>query len=980
MAHRPPIVKDGLLTYPQGGSSAQVEVDSADWYTWLETASSFAFRSEEGLFTARKERAGNRRGSLYWRAYCTREGKVHRLYLGKSEELTFERLLAVATTLAGQGNDEDAVDAETAAASSSHASLSQEATSTLEQAAGLPPPSPRGAFSQTRAALPTYLTSLLGREQEVQAISALLARQEVRLVTLTGPGGVGKTRLAVQVASHLQDTSVDGACFVSLASVSDPALVCSTLAQALDLPEPEHTPLLEHLESFLQGKHLLLLLDNFEQVVNAAPLVGELLAKCPAVKALVTSRTVLRLPGEYEFPVSPLALPSPTSPPDAGSLAQYAAVALFAQRASAIKPGFLLSDANAATIAAICARLDGLPLAIELAASRIKLLQPGAILARLHHRLDLLTGGARGLPARQQTLRNTLQWSYDLLTPDEQRLFRRLSVFAGSFTFKAAEAVCDAPGDRSVSILDGVTSLVENSLLQSLEQAGDEPRFLMLETIREYGLACLEATGEIVPVKDAYADSSLTLAEEAAPKLASAEQGQWLARLEQEHEHLRAALGWLLERKDRLPALRLAGALWHFWFIRGHAREGRTWLEQVLALAEESREPATIRAARANVLVGAATLMGYQGEYRRARRFGEESLALFRDLGDQRGMAAALGSLGLLARFRNNYAQARALYEQSLAILRELDDRWHIAQTLSHFVRTFFDDVEPDYTTAFSLCEESLVIFRELGDRQGVATVQVSQGLLAYRQGDYPAAQALINKCLPFFLEIEDRHLISRALLISGLIAQAQGHFAEARTFSQEALPLLQALGDRWGIAMELFSLAGVAAGLGQWVWAARLLGTSAALNETLGVSHPPAVQAWYDYRVATARARLSEEPFAAAWRQGREMTLEQVLVAPQQVTPVEHPAPEPFQQAGSLVPPAPATPDDLTAREVEVLRLLAQGLTNAQMAQRLVISPRTIHAHVRAIYSKLGLPSRVAATHYAIEHHMLSSSPPGHA
>jgi hypothetical protein len=430
MAHRPPIVKDGLLTYPQGGSSAQVEVDSADWYTWLETASSFAFRSEQGSFTARKERAGNRRGSLYWRAYCTREGKVHRLYLGKSEELTFERLLAVATRLAGQGSDGNAFDAETPAVHSSRASLPG-TTPTSEQAAELPPPSPRGAFSQTRAALPTYLTSLLGREQEVQAVSALLVRQEVRLVTLTGPGGVGKTRLAVQVASQPQGIFADGVCFVSLASISDPALLCSTLAQALDLPEPEHTPLLEHLESFLHGKHLLLLLDNFEQVVSAAPLVGELLAACPAVKALVTSRTVLRLPGEYEFPVSPLALPSPTSPPDAGSLAQYAAVALFVQRAELRLPGFSLTDANAGIIADICARLDGLPLAIELAAARIKLLHPGAILARLHRRLDLLTGGARGLPARQQTLINTLQWSYDLLTPDEQRLFRRLSVFAG---------------------------------------------------------------------------------------------------------------------------------------------------------------------------------------------------------------------------------------------------------------------------------------------------------------------------------------------------------------------------------------------------------------------------------------------------------------------------------------------------------------------------------------------------------------------
>ncbi len=673
--------------------------------------------------------------------------------------------------------------ADSFAAHSSHNPLYRETTFTLDQTVEPGHTSHRADLPVTRAAaLPTYLTPLLGREQDVQTVAVLLGRPEVRLVTLTGPGGVGKTRLGVQVASHLHETFADGACFVPLAEISDADLVLPAISQALDLPETEQASLLEHLELFLHGKHLLLLLDNFEQVVSAAPLVGELLAKCPAVKAVVTSRTVLRLPGEYEFPVSPLALPSPTSPQDAGALAQYAAVALFVQRAELRLPGFSLTDANAVIIADICARLDGLPLAIELAAARIKLLQPGAILARLHHRLDLLTGGARGLPARQQTLRNTITWSYDLLPAQEQRLFRRLSVFAGSFTLRAAEAVCGAPGDMSVSILDGVASLVEHSLLQPVEQAGDEPRFLILETIREYGLECLGATGEAVSVKNAYAGSSLALAQEAAPKLASAEQGQWLARLEQEHEHLRASLGWLLECQDRLPALRLAVALWRFWFIRGHLSEGRKWLEQVLALGEESMEPAAIRAARANVLVGTAILIGYQGEYRRARRSGEESLALFRDLGDQRGMAAALGSLGLLARFSNDYAEARALYEQSLALLRELDDRWGIAQTLSQFARALLFSAQPDYTTVRSLCEESLVIFRELGDRRGAAEVLFVQGFLAYRQGDYPAAQALMNEVLPISREFGDRRMTSRALIILGEESTAAETPAGSRT------------------------------------------------------------------------------------------------------------------------------------------------------------------------------------------------------
>jgi ATP/maltotriose-dependent transcriptional regulator MalT len=349
-------------------------------------------------------------------------------------------------------------------------------------------------------------------------------------------------------------------------------------------------------------------------------------------------------------------------------------------------------------------------------------------------------------------------------------------------------------------------------------------------------------------------------------------------------------------------------------------------------------------------------------------------MALFRDLGDQRGIAAALGSLGLLARFTNDYAGACALYEQSLAIHRRLDDRGGIAQTLSQFARALLFSAQPDYTNAHSLSEESLAIFRELGDRRGAAEALFVQGFLAYRQGDYPAAQALMNEVLPISREFGDRRMTSRTLSILGESARVQGHFAEARTFSQEALPLFQTLGDRWGIALQLLALAGVAAGLGQWVWAARLLGTSAALNETLGASHPPAVQARYDFAVATIRAALGEEPFAAEWREGREMTLEQVLVAPQQVTLVEHAAPEPFQQPGALIPPTPepTTPDTLTPREGEVLRLLSQGLSNAQMAEQLIISPRTIHAHVRSIYSKLGVTSRAAATRSAIEHKLL--------
>jgi predicted ATPase/DNA-binding CsgD family transcriptional regulator len=978
MAKTPPIVKDGLLTYPQGGSSTQVQVDSADWYSWLETASSFAFRSGHGSFTARKERAGNRRGSLYWRAYCTREGKVQRVYLGKSEELTFERLLTVATALESQGNDRNALDVEAAAVLSSRASLPG-TTPASEQAGELPPPLTRGNFSRTRAALPTYLTSLLGREQEVLAISALLERHEVRLMTLTGPGGVGKTRLAVQVASHQQSTFADGVCFVSLASISDPDLVFSTLAQALGLLEPEHTPLLEHLKSSLYGKHLLLLLDNFEQVVSAAPLVGELLLACPAVKALVTSRTGLRLHGEYEFPVAPLALPGLQERPDARALAQYAAVALFVQRASAIKPSFSLSDANASVVAAICTRLDGLPLAIELAAARIKLLPAEALLAQLQHRLAVLTGGPRDLPARQQALRSTLQWSYDLLTPHEQRLFRRFAVFAGGCQLAAAEAICTVVGDVTMSLLDGLASLLDNSLLSQVEHVGEEPRFVMLETIREYGLACLDASGETASVKAAHAGYYLALAEAAEPHLLSAEQGTWLKCLEQDHENLRAALGWSLERQDRLSALRLAAALWRFWWMRGYLSEGHRWLEQALAAPPVELDSPTARAVRAKALGGAGILAYYQGDDQRASKYCQESLAAFRALGDRQGIAAALSGLALIARSKQAFDEARLLYEESLAILREQDDRWQLADTLFSLARlcTF----QQDYRAAQTCCEESLTLFRTLGDQRNVALTLQFQGGLALLGGDYATAQQLVQEGLPTLRALGDRSGIGRAFFMQAELALAQGNAAQAQQLYTEALTSLHEVGDKIWIPEVLQRLATAVASQGHVVWAARLLGAATALFKTLGTSPYPILRATYDYTVATTRATVGEDQFAAAWQEGQAMPLEAVLTA-RAPAPLlsQHPADERHAPSPARAPAARTPADDLTAREVEVLRLLAQGLTNAQMAERLVISPRTIHAHVRAIYSKLGLPSRVAATRYAIEHHVLSSSLPDHA
>jgi predicted ATPase/DNA-binding CsgD family transcriptional regulator len=840
----------------------------------------------------------------------------------------------------------------------------------------LPPGQPAAPGQAVTHHLPAYLTPLLGREQEVQVVCSLLQRAEIRLLTLTGPGGVGKTRLGVQVASDLVHDFANGVCFVSLDPISDPELVIPTIVQALNLPEAEdagqgQAQPLERLKTYLHEKQVLLLLDNFEQVVAAAPALVDLLGACPELKMLVTSRAVLRVQGEYESAVPPLALPALSDPPDAEAVSRSAAVALFLQRAQGSRPDFSLTDANAPVIAEICVRLDGLPLAIELAAARIKLLPPQALLARLEHRLAVLTSGTRDLPARQQTLRSTIKWSYELLPAGEQRLFRRLSVFVSGCTLEAVEAVC---GETDAVALDGVASLLDNSLLQQIEQAGDEPRFVMLETIREYGRECLEASGEREETRRAHMYYHLALAEEAEPKLASAEREQWVHRLENEHDNLRAALSWAVERNEADIVLRLGGALWRFWLMQGHLSEGRKFLEKALAVAGGESGGLTTQvlpAIRAKALGGAGILTHYQGDYRQAKGLCEESLALFRALGDQRGMAAALNGLGLIARASNDYAEARALHEESLALLRALDDTWGIAEALFLLTRVAF--ALGDYTTGKSLCEESLALFRALGDRRGMAETLATLGLAAFYHGNYTAELPSMEEGLALFRELGDRRDSARMLWFLGNKAFVQDDYAKARTCYAEALTTFRELGEKWYIAICLEGLAEVAVAQGQPEWAAHVLGAAAFLREALGVSPPANYPANYERTVAITQAQLGEERFAEAWAEGREMTLEHVLAEQAHATTPGQTSTVPTipQPTGTAALPL-AYPDELTPRELEVLRLVASGLSNAQMAEQLIISPRTVHAHVRSIYSKLGIASRAVATHYAIEHKLI--------
>ena len=763
--------------------------------------------------------------------------------------------------------------------------------------------SPRAAASvqppekaPPRTNLPAQATPLIGREREVAAVAALLRQPGVRLVTLTGPGGTGKTRLALQVADELlgaaarqlpapgrgaagalqrergpggEEPFPDGVWFVNLAPIDSPGLVGTTIAHALGVAEGARAPIEQHLHAFLRAKRALLLLDNFEPVLDAAPLVAELLAAAPGLKVLVTSRAVLHLYGEHEFAVSPLALP-PLAPDAAQDIAQYEAVKLFVVRARAARAGFALTNDNAAAVAAICHRLDGLPLAIELAAARVKFFPPEALLARLERPLQVLTGGPRDLPGRQQTLRGTIDWSYNLLDRGEQALFRRLGVFVGGCTPEAAAAVCAAEGDPQQDPVDGLASLADKSLLRPIEGPDGQPRFAMLETVSEYALERLEQSDEAEAIRQRHASYFVALAEVAERHRYTPAQGGWLLRLDADHDNMRAALAW----SQSAPAgvgvgARLAGALQWFWSIRGYVSEGRSWIERALQQSAGVASPL-----RAKLLYGAGRL---QSDGARASALIEQALALWREQGNKAGMADALLILGRVARVQRDYGRSEALVRESLVLFREEQIAWGIVWALLSLGDVALD--QGDAARALGPVQEALALTERLGDTYGNMWARCLLGRLAHLQGDLERAAALLEESLAW---IQPLGSPGRSAMLNdlGRVALDRGDTRRAAALFEESLRLSWEPGYEIDVALSLVGMAGVAGALGRPMRAARLLGAAETVRVSTGRPLTPVDRAVFDRYVAAVGAQLGEAAFAAMWAEGQQMTLEQAKAA----------------------------------------------------------------------------------------------------
>ncbi len=694
----------------------------------------------------------------------------------------------------------------------------------------------RAANTPRLKGFPIPSTSLIGRDQEVVRVCDLLRRADLRLLTLTGTGGIGKTRICVQAAIKLSNDFPDGIVFVELASINDSGLIIPAIASSLGVAEVNDQPLLESLKNYLWDKQLLLVLDNFEHVITAAALLAELLQSSAGIKLLVSSRVILHLNGEHEYPVPPLSLPDPKYPITVEVLRQCGAVELFVQRAQAVEPTFRLTSENASAISKICVQLDGLPLAIELAAARIKLYPPKIMLVRLDRRLALLTNGPRDFTTRQRTLRGTIDWSFNLLGENEQELLARLAVFVGGCTREAIEAVCITGADSSEDVLDSLEALVDYNLLRVDKRVEDDLRLTMMETIHEYAREQLVLRREIDSVRRQHAKYWLTFAAQANTELTGEQQDIWIERLEREHDNLRAALLWSRDSGEIEFALRLTGALGRFWRTRGYLSEGRQWLEWALEqwhlLADSTLAPSE----QARVFESAGWLALYQGDDRRAKGLFEEGLVLSRRAGDKRSTAILLNGLGHIANSQRNCGQAIGILEEGLALFRELEDKWGIGVIANNLGLAAL--YQKDYRRAAELFEESLLLDQETGNKQGIAKSLNNLGIVAALQGDYARAHSLLK----------------------------------------ESVLLSWKIGDQQTTAECLEELARVAGDRGMLKQAVLLWGVAARLREVIDAPLSPANDDHCSPALAAVRDQLDDTTFTTIWAGGQAMPLEQAI------------------------------------------------------------------------------------------------------